>query len=114
MAHERRHADPGAAHREPAQRRQDAPSRDPEAHWGIPDVDEDAGDAPSAAPEVRERFEPFIDSANQNPEFAARAAGPWPSSEEAPAAADRSSEDAMEERGLQPRTGPPGDNGEGT
>jgi hypothetical protein len=82
-----------------------APSRDPEARFGLPDFDEDAGDEPTASPDVRARFEPFIDAANQDPEMASRAAGPWPASDEAPKAADTASEDAITQRGLRPRPG---------
>jgi hypothetical protein len=82
-----------------------APSRDPAAHLGLPDVDEDAGDAWAADPAARARETPFLDNSNANPEIAARAAGPWPASEEAPAAEDRSTEDAFQEPGLRPSPG---------
>src|SRR5688500_1938949 len=76
-----------------------APSRDPDAHWAIPDADEDAREQ---RPD-RAGVEPFVDMSNQNPEVAPRAAGPWPDSDAAPPAADRSTEDAADAPGLAPR-----------
>ena len=90
-----------------------APSRDPAAHVGLPDLDEDAGGAAAADPNARSRFEPFLDNANANLEIAARAAGPWPAGGEAPAAEDRATEDAVGGDGLRPESGPPGDTDEG-
>jgi hypothetical protein len=65
----------------------------------MPDADEDAREE---RPE-RAGVEPFLDMSNQNPEVAPRAAGPWPGSDAAPPAADRSTEDAADARGLAPR-----------
>jgi len=83
-----------------------APSRDPDAAFGLPDVDQDGGDDPLAAPGASAGVKPFIDASNQNPGIAARAAGPWSADEEAPKGQDTSSEDAFTERALAPRPGP--------
>jgi hypothetical protein len=82
-----------------------APSRDPDARFGLPDVDQDAGDEATAGPEVRDRFDAFTDNSNQNPGVAGRAAGPWPSSDAAPRGVDSASEGFRDEHGLRPRPG---------
>jgi hypothetical protein len=71
-----------------------APSRDPDARRPLPDVDADAREE---RPEgLGEGLAPFLDAANQNPEVAPRAAGRLPAGDAAPAAVDRSPEDASE------------------